>query len=115
MADGVGGDAELRSAAAAAAPTVAQDAERAAKVDGGVSAAKLRSAVSSVPTQTRERQVGDLFEYGIEKPVTVRRNQSALVPIVLQAVRRPAGAAVPEGAPGRRTRCAASSSRTPPA
>ena len=42
------------------------------------------SAVSSVQAQTRERQVGDLFEYGIEKPVTVRRNQSALVPIVLK-------------------------------
>jgi uncharacterized membrane protein YgcG len=41
-------------------------------------------AVSSVQAQTRERQVGDLFEYGIEKPVTVRRNQSALVPIVLK-------------------------------
>ncbi|QDU18693.1 DUF4139 domain-containing protein [Urbifossiella limnaea] len=39
---------------------------------------------SSVETQTRERQVGDLFEYAIEKPVTVRRNQSALVPIVLK-------------------------------
>ncbi len=40
--------------------------------------------VSSVQTQTRERQVGDLFEYAIERPVTVRRNQSALVPIVLK-------------------------------
>lgn len=47
---------------------------------GGVS----RSAASSMPTQTRERQVGDLFEYAIERPVTVRRNQSALVPIVLK-------------------------------
>lgn len=43
-----------------------------------------RSAVSSVQIQTRERQVGDLFEYAIERPVTVRRNQSALVPIVLK-------------------------------
>ncbi|HYH64001.1 MAG TPA: DUF4139 domain-containing protein [Urbifossiella sp.] len=47
---------------------------------------KLEAAFgpSSVDTQTRERQVGDLFEYAIEKPVTVRRNQSALVPIVLK-------------------------------
>jgi hypothetical protein len=43
-----------------------------------------KSAVSSTPTQVRERQVGDLFEYHIEHPVTVRRNQSALVPIVLK-------------------------------
>ena len=46
--------------------------------------AAARPAVSSVQTQTRERQVGDLFEYAIERPVTVRRNQSALVPIVLK-------------------------------
>jgi hypothetical protein len=32
----------------------------------------------------RERQLGDLFEYQIEHPVTIRRNQSALVPIVLR-------------------------------
>jgi hypothetical protein len=33
----------------------------------------------------RERKVGDLFEYEIEHPVTIRRNQSALVPIVLRS------------------------------
>lgn len=43
-----------------------------------------RTAVSSTPTQTRERKLGDLFEYEIEHPVTIRRNQSALVPIVLR-------------------------------
>jgi len=43
-----------------------------------------QSAPSSVQTQVRERQIGDLFEYEIERPVTVRRNQSALVPIVLK-------------------------------
>lgn len=43
------------------------------------------SAVSSTPTQVRERKLGDLFEYEIEHPVTIRRNQSALVPIVLRA------------------------------
>jgi hypothetical protein len=47
-------------------------------------ASKRASAVSAVPSQTRERQIGDLFEYIIEKPVTVRRNQSALVPILLK-------------------------------
>jgi len=43
------------------------------------------SAVSSTPAQTRERKIGDLFEYEIEHPVTIRRNQSALVPIVLRS------------------------------
>ncbi|WP_165226631.1 hypothetical protein [Aquisphaera insulae] len=42
------------------------------------------SAVSSTPTQVRERKLGDLFEYEIEHPVTIKRNQAALVPIVLR-------------------------------
>lgn len=46
---------------------------------------QVRSAVSSMPAQVRERKIGDLFEYEIEHPVTIRRNQSALVPIVLRA------------------------------
>jgi hypothetical protein len=53
-----------------------------AKSLGGME--RAQSAVSSVQSQTRERQVGDLFEYVIEKAVTVRRNQSALVPILLK-------------------------------
>ncbi|MBM4068238.1 MAG: hypothetical protein FJ271_04755 [Planctomycetes bacterium] len=48
-------------------------------------AREQHSAVSSMPTQVRERKIGDLFEYQIEHPVTIRRNQSALVPIVLRA------------------------------
>jgi hypothetical protein len=53
-------------------------------VKAGSKVRRRESAVSSVQSQTRERQLGDLFEYGIEKPVTVRRNQSALVPILLK-------------------------------
>ncbi len=45
----------------------------------------MKSAVSSTPAQVRGRKIGDLFEYEIEHPVTIRRNQSALVPIVLKA------------------------------
>jgi hypothetical protein len=41
-------------------------------------------AISSMSAQVRERKIGDLFEYEIEHPVTIRRNQSALVPIVLR-------------------------------
>jgi len=61
--------------------SVGRAKEKGAFVGGDVD---RMSAVSSVQAQTRERQVGDLFEYGIEKPVTVRRNQSALVPILLK-------------------------------
>lgn len=42
------------------------------------SEARARSNV----VQTRTVEVGDLFEYAIENPVTVKRNQSALVPIL---------------------------------
>jgi hypothetical protein len=45
---------------------------------------KARDSISSVQTQVRERKIGDLFEYEIEHPVTIQRNQSALVPIVLR-------------------------------
>ncbi len=36
----------------------------------------------SVKVQTRTVEVGDLFQYQIKNPVTVKRNQSALVPIL---------------------------------
>jgi hypothetical protein len=44
-----------------------------------------RDSISSMPAQVRERKIGDLFEYEIEHPVTIQRNQSALVPIVQRA------------------------------
>ncbi len=43
---------------------------------------RARKMAESAPAQVRERKLGDLFEYEIEHPVTIRRNQSALVPIV---------------------------------
>ena len=46
--------------------------------------AARRAPISSTPAQVRERKLGDLFEYEIEHPVTIRRNQAALVPIVLR-------------------------------
>lgn len=46
--------------------------------------AENRSRESSVKTPVRERELGDLFGYDISEPVTIRRNQSALVPIVLK-------------------------------
>jgi hypothetical protein len=81
--------------AAAAAPGGVPEMQRGGGYGGGgmAKAARARqesaadarrSAVSSTPTQVRERKLGDLFEYEIEHPVTIRRNQSALVPIVLR-------------------------------
>ncbi|MCY1017316.1 hypothetical protein [Pyxidicoccus sp. MSG2] len=40
----------------------------------------LEQQAAAVTTLTKE--VGDLFEYGVDRPVTVHRNQSALVPIL---------------------------------
>jgi hypothetical protein len=63
----------------------AAPAARAAFLGGKAKMARSRSAVSSAPAQVRERKLGDLFEYEIEHAVTIRRNQSALVPIVLRS------------------------------
>jgi hypothetical protein len=69
-------DQPMAVAAAAPMARMVGSAQKRAMARGG--------SPSSVETQTRTRSVGDLFEYSIDTPVTVRRNQSALVPIVLQ-------------------------------
>jgi hypothetical protein len=51
---------------------------------GGVARKQAMAPEQMSAAQVRERKVGDLFEYQIEHPVTIRRNQSALVPIVLR-------------------------------
>ncbi len=42
----------------------------------------LLSANSGVQTAATGDEIGDLFQYNIEQPVTVERNRSALIPIV---------------------------------
>ncbi|HKG21027.1 MAG TPA: hypothetical protein VKC34_03945 [Blastocatellia bacterium] len=42
----------------------------------------IRSGESGVETAASGGEVGDLFEYRIEQPVTVRRDRSALIPIL---------------------------------
>jgi hypothetical protein len=42
----------------------------------------VASEKSGVETAASGNEVGDLFEYNIEQPVTVRRDRSALIPIV---------------------------------
>jgi len=46
------------------------------------SMSRAEARASSMPVQTRTVEVGDLFQYSIKNPVTVKRNQSALVPIL---------------------------------
>jgi hypothetical protein len=43
-------------------------------------------AMSRVESAAQGRELGDLFEYRLTEPVTIRKNQSALVPIVNGAV-----------------------------
>ena len=45
-------------------------------------AAMRRQLQAATPVQTRTVEVGDLFQYELKNPVTVRRGQSALVPIL---------------------------------
>lgn len=86
MEDGIAydnlGDSDefLAMAAASAAGAVAFKSQRAMPAEKMM----RKSVASSMPAQVRERKIGDLFEYQIEHPVTIRRNQSALVPIVLR-------------------------------
>ncbi|BAP58221.1 hypothetical protein THII_3924 [Thioploca ingrica] len=47
-----------------------------------LASSKLSAAERSIPIQTRTVEVSDLFHYEIENPVTVLRQQSALVPIL---------------------------------
>lgn len=56
-----------RMPAAAAAPRVRMD---------------LAGAVAAVEPAASGREMGDLFEYRIKEPVTIRKNQSAMVPIL---------------------------------
>ncbi len=71
---GAGGAPEAATPAASAAPGT--------RVFGGPGRARAAAREESVKVQTRVVEVGDLFQYEIKNPVTVKRNQSALVPIL---------------------------------
>ncbi|AKF79454.1 hypothetical protein MFUL124B02_03760 [Myxococcus fulvus 124B02] len=51
---------------------------------GGPGGPRLRDVLEQqgAKVTTLTKDVGDLFEYGVDRPVTVHRNQSALVPIL---------------------------------
>ncbi|MBT8491832.1 MAG: DUF4139 domain-containing protein [Deltaproteobacteria bacterium] len=82
-------------AAELGAPAPAAAAMPAMMAPGGAPRARSRGATQVAPKQamrqsleksvevkTRTAQVGDLFQYELDNAVTVKRNQSALVPIV---------------------------------
>jgi hypothetical protein len=81
--DGMALAAEYEESAVMYASAPMKMAKSARQLEGIMAPMGARGP-SSMPTQVRERKVGDLFEYEIEHPVTIKRNQSALVPIVLR-------------------------------
>jgi hypothetical protein len=79
--DEEGGDATRAFAPPAGAASMPMQAVTSAgrlKGYGGM----REAAEKSVAVKTLTKEVGDLFEYRVDHPVTVHRNQSALVPIL---------------------------------
>ncbi len=71
------------AAAAAAAAPMMQAVTSAGRARSAVGHGGMRErAEKSVEVKTLTKEVGDLFEYRVDHPVTVHRNQSALVPIL---------------------------------
>ncbi|RKH22836.1 hypothetical protein D7Y13_34750 [Corallococcus praedator] len=64
-----------------AAPAPAP-AMRSRSIGGGGRGGMRERLEQSTAVKTVTKEVGDLFEYGVDRPVTVHRNQSALVPIL---------------------------------
>jgi hypothetical protein len=59
------------------------DEDEAARIEAPVQVgAALAAGRSGIVTAAEGGEIGDLFEYRIEQPVTVRRDRSALIPII---------------------------------
>jgi hypothetical protein len=74
--------AEMSMAPPAPAMAPAPRMKEMARSVGGAAPRRRELMQQSAPVQTVTQEVGDLFEYRVDKPVTVHRNQSALVPIL---------------------------------
>jgi hypothetical protein len=79
VAGGVGGGAFQRRQALADAAAPAAPAPR-------PQVAAEKAALSTVSVDTAARELGDLFEYRISQPVTIRKNQSAMLPFLQQPI-----------------------------
>ncbi|MCY1030552.1 hypothetical protein OV207_03715 [Corallococcus sp. BB11-1] len=78
---GSSGDAPSASFVPMAAPAPAP-VMRSRSIGGGGPGGMRDRLEQSTAVKTVTKEVGDLFEYGVDRPVTVHRNQSALVPIL---------------------------------
>jgi len=77
-APAMGGRAN-RAAMMAAAPPPAMPAD-------AIAAQRAEVAPSSIAASATGQELGDLFEYRIAQPVTIRKNESAMLPFLQQAI-----------------------------
>jgi hypothetical protein len=66
----------------------------------------LYANADAVGSGVQGRELGDLFEYRLKEPVTIRKNQSALVPIVSAAVEAERVSVWSSASPSQRARSA---------
>ena len=89
-------------------------------------AARAQAAPSSIAADAAGRELGDLFEYRIAQPVTIRKDESAMLPFLQQPIdarklliysdhssQHPTNAAELTNTTGRRSTAARSRSTTP--
>ena len=74
--------AEAPAAKSLAAPAAREMARQAPAPSAGAGAARDFSVSQGVSALAKAGEVGTLFQYAIEKPVSLQRQQSALLPIV---------------------------------
>lgn len=54
--------------------------------NAGLTISESMASVSTLQTETTTREAGELFEYKFGQPVTVKRNESAMLPFVQQEI-----------------------------
>jgi hypothetical protein len=68
------------------APPLAAGRGGGMRMDKAAMVAELQTEASSVSVDTQTREAGELFEYKFGQPVTVKRNESAMLPFVQQEI-----------------------------
>ena len=79
--------AALMTAAAPAPPPPAKAAPRRMAMGGNMAAVVAREDMqSTAAVETQARELGELFEYRFSNPVTVKKNESAMLPFLQQKI-----------------------------
>ncbi len=83
---GRGGRAGLGGAMPKAAPSAPDVAGRMYAPSAGLTMMQQMGTASSVAVATASGELGELFEYRISQPVTIRKNESAMLPFLQQEI-----------------------------